>query len=96
MQTNKEKHGASNIGDMRMSYRSSTKDGFAMLQQESLSSKEFSGVLIFRCPNALAAAISQAAHRELLSKSAYVRRAILAAVRRDGFLDCRQEASKVV
>lgn len=46
----------------------------------------FSELLICRCPKALTDAIEQAAASELISKAAYARRAVLAALQRDGFL----------
>jgi hypothetical protein len=52
-----------------------------------------SETLICRCPEALADAIERAAATELISKAAYARRAVLAALQRDGFLSDERRAS---
>jgi hypothetical protein len=52
-----------------------------------------SETLICRCPEALADAIERAAARELISKAAYARRAVLTALQRDGFLSDERRAS---
>jgi hypothetical protein len=46
----------------------------------------FSEVLICRCPKTLSDALEQAAANELITKAAYARRAVMSALRRDGFL----------
>jgi hypothetical protein len=43
--------------------------------------------LNFGVPEPIASAIRRAARNELISKSAYARRAVMAALQRDGFLD---------
>jgi hypothetical protein len=43
--------------------------------------------LNFSVPAPIAGAIKRAAQNELISKSAYARRAVLAALQRDGFLN---------
>ena len=48
---------------------------------------ESSEALNFGVPITIANAIKQAAQRELISKSAYARRAVMTALQRDGFLD---------
>ena len=52
-----------------------------------------SETLIYRCPEALADAIERAAASELISKAAYARRAVRAALQRDGFLSDERRAS---
>jgi hypothetical protein len=44
-----------------------------------------SGTLIFRCPKSVAEAVEKAAANELITKAAFARRAVLAALQRDGF-----------
>jgi hypothetical protein len=44
-----------------------------------------SGTLIFRCPKVVADAVEKAAARELITKAAFARRAVLTALQRDGF-----------
>jgi hypothetical protein len=46
-----------------------------------------SGTLIFRCPKSVAEAVEKAAARELITKAAFARRAVLTALKRDGFLN---------
>ncbi len=53
----------------------------------------FSETLICRCPEAVADAIERAAAAELISRAAYARRAVLAALQRDGFLNGERRAS---
>jgi hypothetical protein len=47
---------------------------------------ETSGVLNFGVPAPIADAIERAAANELISKSAYARRAVMIVLQRDGFL----------
>jgi hypothetical protein len=54
---------------------------------------ESSEALNFGVPAPIADAIKRAAANELISKSAYARRAVLAALQRDGFLNNQQRAS---
>jgi hypothetical protein len=53
---------------------------------EKRRGSNLSETLICRCPEALADAIERAAAAELISRAAYARRAVLAALQRDGFL----------
>jgi hypothetical protein len=46
-----------------------------------------------RAPQMLSSALEHAAHRSMTSVSEYARRAVLAALRRDGFMDSEQMAS---
>jgi len=48
--------------------------------------------LNFSVPAPVAGAIKRAAQNELISKSAYARRAVLTALQRDGFLNTPQRA----
>jgi hypothetical protein len=54
---------------------------------------ETSEALNFGVPTPIADAIKRAAANELISKSAYARRAVLAALQRDGFLNDERRAS---
>lgn len=49
--------------------------------------------LNFSVPALVADAVRRAAANELISKSAYARRAVLGALQRDGFLNAEQRAS---
>jgi hypothetical protein len=60
---------------------------------EKRRTSNLSQTLICRCPEALADAIERAAASELISKAAYARRAVMAALRRDGFLSDERRAS---
>jgi hypothetical protein len=48
--------------------------------------RPFSQTLICRCPESLALAVERAATSEMITKAAYARRAVMAALQRDGFL----------
>jgi hypothetical protein len=50
--------------------------------------------LICRCPESVADAIERAAAAELISRAAYTRRAVQAALQRDGFLDQQRGRAK--
>ncbi len=54
---------------------------------------KFSDVIRARTPRELREAVEVAADHELTTASAYVRRAVLAALQRDGFLNNEQRAS---
>jgi hypothetical protein len=60
---------------------------------EERRATNFSETLICRFPEALADAIERATASELISKAAYARRAVMAALQRDGFLNNQQRAS---
>jgi hypothetical protein len=59
---------------------------------EKRRTSNLSQTLICRCPEALTDAIERAAASELISKAAYARRAVLAALQRDGFLSDERRA----
>jgi hypothetical protein len=60
---------------------------------EKRRGSNLSETLICRCPEALADAIERAAASELISRAGYIRRAVLTAVRRDGFLSDERRVS---
>ncbi|MGB8743555.1 MAG: hypothetical protein WCD52_25925 [Xanthobacteraceae bacterium] len=53
----------------------------------------YSALIKARAPETLRVAVEVAADRELTTPSAYVRRAVLTALQRDGFLNNEQRAS---
>jgi hypothetical protein len=57
---------------------------------------QFTETLICRCPKTIADAVVQAADRELITKAAYARRAVMSALQRDGFLNNQQGISWAV
>jgi hypothetical protein len=63
------------------------------MDAEKRRATNLSETLICRCPEVLADAIERAAASELISKAAYARRAVMAALQRDGFLNKQQGAS---
>jgi hypothetical protein len=63
------------------------------MDAEKRRATNLSETLICRCPEALADAIERAAASELISKAAYARRAVQAALQRDGFLSNQQRPS---
>jgi hypothetical protein len=62
------------------------------MDEKKRQASNFSGTLICRCPETLTDAIERAAASELISKAAYARRAVLAALQRDGFLSDERRA----
>jgi hypothetical protein len=62
------------------------------MDAEKRRASNLSETLICRWPEALADAIERAAARELITKTAYARRAVLAALQSDGFLGDQRNA----
>ena len=60
---------------------------------EKSRAAESSEALNFGVPAPIADAVRRAATNELISKSAYARRAVVAALQRDGFLGDERRAS---
>ena len=56
---------------------------------------EISEALNFGVPVPIADAIKRAAANELISKSAYARRAVMAALQRDGFLNLQRHEKRL-
>jgi hypothetical protein len=54
---------------------------------DTVQSASESEALNFHVPAPVASAVKEAARKELISKSAYARRALQAALQRDGFLN---------
>jgi hypothetical protein len=63
------------------------------MDAEKRRATNLSETLICRCPEALADAIERAAASGMISRAAYARRAVMAALQRDGFLNNQQRAS---
>lgn len=63
------------------------------MDAENYTEAVSSEALNFGVPAPIASAIKRAAKKELISKSAYARRAVVAALQRDGFLPDRQTAA---